>query len=136
MSENHSVCPVIIKYIIYKKSKLFKPPCLIGFDNNAISQNTQSCSSVNLCNLLCVCVPVYKAFALQISQCRAELVGEQNERGQIQIVLPDLKERTQLWKEKDGQRDRDKVMTETHFIFKYKIRRAFIEPWRENSVII
>ena len=97
--------------IIYKKSKLFKPPWLMGFNNNAntahaILQNNPNYSSVNRCNLSCVCVPVYKAFALQISKCRAELVGEQNERGQIQIVLPDLKERTQLWTEKDGQRNR------------------------------
>lgn len=49
--------------------------------------------------ILHVCVPVYKAFTLQISQCCAELVGKQNESGQIQTVLPHLKERTQLWTE-------------------------------------
>ncbi|TNN45356.1 hypothetical protein EYF80_044432 [Liparis tanakae] len=34
------------------------------------------------------------AMSLQICERRAELVGEQNERGQIQIVLPHLKEGT------------------------------------------
>lgn len=38
------------------------------------------------------CIPVYKAFALQISQCCAELVGVQDERGQVQTVLPHLQE--------------------------------------------
>ena len=36
------------------------------------------------------CVPVDKAFALQICERCAELVGEQNESGQIQIVLSNL----------------------------------------------
>ena len=63
-------------------------------------------------------VPVHKAFTLQISQCCAELVGKQDESGQIQTVLPHLKERTQLqtqrrdrWK----QEDRDGFMMEKCF---------------------
>lgn len=39
---------------------------------------------------------MYKAFALQVGQCGAELVGVEDERGQVQIVLPDLEEGAEL----------------------------------------
>lgn len=42
------------------------------------------------------CSPVHKAFALQVRQRCAQLVGEQNQRGQVQVVLPYLQERPQL----------------------------------------
>lgn len=58
--------------------------------------------------VLCVCVPVHEAFTLQICQRCAELVGKQNERGQIQTVLPHLKERAQL----RAERHRDDVTAE------------------------
>lgn len=71
-------------------------------------------SSTSLSNLylsvvvrvLCVCVPVHEAFTLQICQRCAELVGKQNERGQIQTVLPHLKKRAQLCTERHGDEAR------------------------------
>lgn len=47
--------------------------------------------------------PVHKSFALQVRESRAELVGIQDQRRQVQIVLPDLQKRPQLW-----GRDQDK----------------------------
>ena len=55
--------------------------------------------TVSVCVSVCVRVsPVYKAFALQVSEGGAELVGEQDESGQLQTVLPHLQEGTQLRK--------------------------------------
>lgn len=42
------------------------------------------------------CSPVHEAFALQVCQRCAQLVGEQNQRGQVQVVLPYLQKRPQL----------------------------------------
>ena len=67
---------------------------LISFLNKAM--NLFWCECVQACVCVCVCLPVDEAFALQVGQCRAELVGKQNERGQVEIVLPHLKERPQL----------------------------------------
>lgn len=39
---------------------------------------------------------MHKAFALQVGQRRAELVGEEDEGGQVQAVLPHLQEGAQL----------------------------------------
>lgn len=66
----------------------FEPVCLI-------------LTEVYLCLLVCISLPVYKAFALQIGQCCTELVGKQNESGQVQTVLPHLQERTQLYTERE-----------------------------------
>lgn len=41
-------------------------------------------------------LPVHKAFALQVGQRRAELVGKEDESGQVQAVLPHLQEGAQL----------------------------------------
>lgn len=46
-------------------------------------------------------LPVHKAFALQIGQGCTELVGKQDESGQVQTVLPHLQERAQLQTEKE-----------------------------------
>ncbi len=40
--------------------------------------------------------PVHEAFALQVRQRCAQLIGEQNQRGQVEVVLPYLQERPQL----------------------------------------
>ena len=46
---------------------------------------------------------MYKALALQVGQGGAELVGVEDEGGQVQIVLPDLEEGAQLQQRERGQ---------------------------------
>lgn len=55
-------------------------------------------------------VPVHKAFALQVGQRCTELVGKQNEGGQVQAVLLHLKERPQLHTNKRREKQKRTFM--------------------------
>lgn len=68
-------------------------------------------------------VPVHKAFALQVGQRCAELVGKQDEGGQVQAVLPHLQERAQL----RGARRRTDERREGGRIF-------FLLEWQEVTL--